>query len=254
MENQSGKSYRADPRAANNKNAIKKSYLITIPHPVFRRLRKKTTPLTSPSSFTREQVEKVFFDAAQRPVYGDKRNQHHACGVDLEQMAIFMEYHKPRPGSPADADRKIHFHVAVQAKRSFRFLPLKRAIRARARLETHWSCDHEGYFSALKYCALPSPTKVQADLDPEPRLWAKGGTRKPLFEACQEPVTIAALTKRREKAVAQALEEGRSEPRPTDMDLYAAIVKGGFRNTPDDQHAWKKLVAHLKDSSPSLYM
>jgi len=37
------------------------------------------------------------------------------------------------------------------------------------------------------------------------------------------------------------------------MDLYAAIVSGGFRNTADDQFAWKRLVAHLKETAPSLY-
>ena len=67
-QSQPGKLHRADPRATNNKHAINKSYLITIPHPVVRRLRKKTTPLASPSSFTREQIEKVFLAAAQRPL------------------------------------------------------------------------------------------------------------------------------------------------------------------------------------------
>jgi hypothetical protein len=59
--------------------------------------------------------------------------------------------------------------------------------------------------------------------------------------------------KRREMAMKFALEEGKAEPRPTEMDMYAAIVNGGFKNTPDDQFAWKRLVSHLKQTSPPLY-
>ena len=96
---------------------------------------------------------------------------------------------------------KVHYHIALQASRSFRFRPMKRAIRFRHCLETNWSCEHDGYYSALRYCALPSPKKALHELDPHPRLWAKGGLHMPLFEACQEPVTVAAIQKRRENVV-----------------------------------------------------
>ena len=242
----------------NNSTLIKKTYLVTIPslRPVRpdKRLRRKTavagSDLRCPSSFTRADIERIFLDAARKPAY---ENQQHSSSVEMEQMAIFLEHHKPGEGSKPDEKGKPHFHVAVQANRSFRFAPLKRAIRAACGLETHWSSAHSGYHSALRYCALPSPKKPQADLDPKPRLWAQSGVHKPLFEACEEPVTIAAINALRERRVRAALEEGKSEPRPTDMDLYAEIVKGGFRNTQDDQHACKRLIAHLKATSSSLY-
>ena len=266
-----------DPRVTKANDVIKSVYLVTIPHPrgvgvkPTRRLRVKTKmvkptrrlsaktklgqpttlpPLRAPSEFSRADIERAFLDAAQRPVYEDSRNQGQAGGVELEQMAVFMELHKPQPGSQG---RKPHYHVALQAKRSFRFLPIKRAIRTRNGLETNWSTEHSGYFSALRYGALPSPTKPMSELDPEPRLWSRTGAHKPLFEACQEPATAAATQKRRELAVKKALEEGKAEPRVTEMDLYAAIAKGGFRNSPDDRSAKWKLIAHLKETSPPLY-
>jgi hypothetical protein len=210
---------------------MKKTYLVTIPCPrpvrPTKRCRQKTTlhapDLQSPSSFSHADIERIFLEAARNPVYeGPQRN----ASVEMEQMAIFLEHHKLGEGSGPDEERKPHFHIAVQAKRSFRFAPLKRAIRAASGLETHWSCGHSGYHSALRYCALPSPTKPQTELDPKPRLWAQRGPHKPLFEACQEPVTIAAINAKRERRVKAALEEGKCEPRPTDMDLYAEIVKG----------------------------
>ena len=41
-------------------------------------------------------------------------------------------------------------------------------------------------------------------------------------------------------------EAGSQSQRPTEMDLYAVIVKNGFRNTPDDSNAASRLVAFLK--------
>ena len=251
-----------DPRIT-KEQPQKRVYLVTIPHPhawtPSGRLRQKTplpdgaaAPLAAPSDFDRAGIEKAFRDASQRLVY-DSAYQGGRFTVELEQMAIFMELHKPKPGSAPDAPRLPHFHVALQAKRSFRFLPFKRALRAHYNLATHWSCDHTMYFSAVRYGALPSPEKTVAELDPEPRLWASVGRHKPLMEACEEPVTAAAIQKRRENQVKKALEVGKDEPRATEMDLYAAIVSGGYRNTPDDRLAWKRLIAHLKDTAPALY-
>ena len=256
-------SVKVDPRVTKKQDDMKRVYLVTFPHPRTsedppRRIRQKTASpaardLASPSRFDRAAIEEVFVGASQRLVYELPQHQRRNGTVELEQMAIFMEYHQPRPNDAADAPRLPHFHIAIQAKRSFRFMPFKRALRVHYKMATHWSCAHPGYFSALRYCAFPSPTKPQAELDPEPRLWAASGRHKPLFESCQEPFTAAATQKRREDKFKAALEAGKSEPRVTEMDLYSAIVLGGFRNTPDDCHAWRRLVAQLKVASPSLY-
>ena len=249
-----------DPRVKKDGNAIKKVYLVTIPHPrrvPGRRVRSKSkpapqvAPLNQPGQFSRPDIEKIFLDAAAHPMHEGHRS--YTGSVDLQQMAIFMELHKPDPAAGVGAVRNIHYHIALQAARSFRFQPVKRAIRLRHGLETNWSCDHEGYHSAVGYGALPSPEKPQAELDPQPRLWAKHGIHTPLLQACEEPVTMAAIQKRRERAVMKASEGGKADPRPTQMDLYAAIVGAGIKNTPDSPHGATKLIAHLKKTSFQLY-
>ena len=238
---------------------IRRVYLVTIPHPQAwtsaRRLQRKTSqdtgiPLASPSMLDHAAVERAFLDAARHLVYDGPNNQWHNGAVELERLAIFKELHKPAPKSDV---RLPHYHVALQAKRSFRFLPFKRALRVHHQLATHWSCDHGAFYSTVRYCALPGPKKPQPELDPEPRLWSAKLDGKSLFELCQEPVTAAALQQRHEKKVRAALEVGKPEPKATEMDLYAAIVKGGFRNTPDDRHACLRLIAYLKDTAPALY-
>ena len=250
---------RVDPRIQVDAGLLKKVYLVTFPHPrtpTRARLYGKTPEghgakevLRRPAQFTRADIVKCILDAAEKPVYDAAKHQHHQGSVDIERMVVFMERHKPG----RDGARNIHYHVALQGARSFRFAPLKRAIRSRYSLETHWSTEHEAYFSAVRYGALPSERKPVEELDPQPELWAKAGVHQPLFEACQQPVTFAAIQKRRENAVKRALEAGKPEPRPTQMDLYAAIVGAGIRNTADDQHAATKLIEQLRTASPSLY-
>ena len=263
-----GKQPQLDPRIERDGHGIKKIYLVTFPRirviqglscpTVRRRLRGKTStgqvPLRSPSNFTREEIEEIMLDAASRPMYEDSRNQHHQKGVVLQKMGIFLELHKSEDDTSTFAScRDPHYHVALQGERSFRYLPMKKAIRVRRGFETHWSCTHDGYWSAVRYCAVKSPKKPQEELDPQPRLWARSGSHPPLLQACEEPVTAAAIIQRRRNAVVKAEEKGKAEPRVTEMDLYAAIVEGGFRNTPDDQHAWRKLITHLKETSAALY-
>ena len=141
----------ADPRVKKDCNAIKKAYLVTIPHPrkvLAKRVGKKTPPRPYPGQFSREDIERIFLDSAVHPMYDSAGG--HAGSVELKQMAIFMELHKPDPDAAPDQVGKVHFHIALQAQRSFRFQPMKRAIRLRHGLETHWSCDHPGYFSAIR--------------------------------------------------------------------------------------------------------
>ena len=255
-----GKQPPPDVRIKKDPAAVKKVYLVTAPHPhkrTLKRLRGKTSQpafsIARPADFDRADIEKAFLDAAARPVYADSRNRHQQVKVDLERMAIFLELHKSKGQGPSGSQRMPHYHVALQATRSFRFAPLKLALRQRYGLATDWSCTHDGYWSALRYGAFPSPKKPRSELDPQPRLWAKSGAHPALLEACEEPVTVAATRQRRLNAAMAAAEKGKPAPRPTEMDLYAVIVDKGFRNTPDDQHACKKLIAYLKESSPSLF-
>ena len=239
---------------------MKQVYMVTIPHPrtTRRRLRVKTTPppltlLRSPAEFDHAAIERAILDSAARPVYDNPGQVQPASGVPLSMMAIFRELHQDSAAAGGEPCRKPHYHIVLKGKRSFRFLPIKRAMRARYGLETNWSWSEEGYHGPLRYCALPSPGKPADELDPSPRLWAATGAHPPLLEACEEPMTVAAIKAKRERAMIRASEEGKPDPRPTLMDLYAAVVQAGFRNTPDDQHAAGKLIQHLKGTSMSLY-
>ena len=220
-------------------------YLVTLPHPRHANVQPGRPDLRAPDNVSHEDIERAFVDAFARPMYTDAGNQEYfrARGSQtvLKRMVIFKESH----ATGADGLRHAHFHVAIQGSASFRFAPYKRALLERHGLATHWGCSHEGYWSAVRYGALPSEKKPAAELDSRPRAWSHIGEHPRIFDAAQEPTTAAALRRRREVAVAAAAEAGRREPRPAEMDLYAVIVAQGFRNTPDDPHAAKRLVHHL---------
>ena len=239
---------------------LKQVYLVTIPHPrtAKKRLSVKTSPpplplIRSPAEFDHAGIERAVLDSAASPVYDNPGQVPPVGGVPLDMMAIFRELHQADAAVGVEPYRKPHYHIVIKGKRSFRFLPIKRAMRARHGLETNWSWGEEGYHGPLRYCAVPSPAKPAAELDPSPRLWAASGTHPPLIEACEEPMTLAAIKAKREKAIIRASEEGKSDPRPTLMDLYAAVVQAGFRNAPDDQYAAEKLIQYLKGTSLSLF-
>ena len=64
----------------------------------------------------------------------------------------------------ADGQDHAHDHVAVLAAASFRFGAVKLALLQRYGLASHWSCTHTGYWSAVRYCCMPSPKKPKAAL------------------------------------------------------------------------------------------
>ena len=57
-------------------------------------------------------------------------------------MAIFLELHKPQPGVQSGVARQPHYHVALQATRSFRFLPMKRATGSCEKKSRRLSARH----------------------------------------------------------------------------------------------------------------
>ena len=93
---------------------------------------------------------------------------------------------------------------------------------------------------------MPSPKKPLACLDPTPELWDAGGSHPPVLDCCYEPVTAKALEAKRRKIVNEAVEAAKHEPRITDLDVWALVVRCGVRNTPDNRNAWMQLVAYAK--------
>jgi hypothetical protein len=147
----------------------------------------------------------------------------------------------------------VHYHVALKAAASFRFVPVKRVLRVKHGLASHWSTSHDGMWSAIRYGNIPSPTKPQHALDPEPLVWSRQEPLPSLFDLAQEPVTAGALKRRREQKVKAAAAAGKQEPKATEMDLYAIIAKQGIRNTRDHSSAEDDLIKYLKEyGSPSV--
>ena len=228
---------RAEEGRGNNK-----VYLVTIPHP-----HSMQHGLRAPAGYDRKQMVCVMQDVFARPVYdaSDVANQARPrSGVPLERLCVFQERH---------ASGELHYHIAVTAARSFRFMAYKRALLQRWGLASHWS-GHDGYWSCVRYGYLPTPKKPQCSLDPRPEAWQREGEHPPLSQVAQEPNTALALQGRREAAVKALAEKGKAAPRASEMDLYAIIADQGFRNTPDDRTAHKRLALYCKEHcSPEIY-
>jgi hypothetical protein len=169
-------------------------------------------------------------------VYQDLMNRVRNAGVPVAALAVFRELHKPGPDSVAHA----HFHVALRAADKFRFMPVKRSLMAHHGLASHWS-THDGYWSALRYCYMPSPSKPMPTLDRRPLLWAAGGEHPPIETAINEAMTAGAIAARRAAMEMAAAEQGTTAPKVTEVDIYPLVIQQGFRNGPDYRHADKDL-------------
>ena len=222
-------------------DARKRVYLVTFPHPK----QEKSSDglrLVAPENHTRQQMLDIFRQCADKPEYTDARNILICSQVSIEHVAVFQEFHKEAEDGVAHA----HFHIAVRAL-PFRYLPMKRALMKRHGLASHWSCTHDGYWSALRYGAMPSPSKPASALDPEPLLWSFAGTHPEIQESIHEPLTARATQQRRQALDTKAAETGKSAPKITDLDVYPIIVQKGFRNSADYPHANLDLIQHVKE-------
>jgi hypothetical protein len=74
------------------------------------------------------------------------------------------------------------------------------------------------------------------------------GEHPPLEEACEEPTTWKAIQRRRELRVQAASEEGKAEPRPTELDVWPLIVKNNIRNSADNAEAYLRLAQVARQS------
>ena len=217
------------------------AYLITFPHPV-RKLSACGVPLVAPSSFTKRELAAKVEDAFAHP---DSRNPASAgaAPVPLRRMGVWREWHAQTVGGACFQ----HDHTAALSGVSFRYLPVKRALLQRHGLASHWS-QHTGYSSIVRYLAVPSPKKPAAALDHDPYLWDATGAHPPLVDCVYAPVTAKALEAKRRKLVNAACEAGSKDPRATDLDVWALVVRTGIRNTDDDRAAYLRLVAYAKEN------
>jgi len=222
-----------------DETARKAVYLVTAPHPR-QEVSSNGVRLVAPESLTKEAVLEAFLSACAEPNYVDARSIRNSPRVVVKWAGVFREYHKDDDEGTPHA----HDHIPVLAMGNFRFLPVKRALLLRHGLATHWSCTHEGYWSAMRYVAFPSEKKPRAALDAKPLLWPD--THPQVSECIHEPLTAAALRSRRLAADHRAAEEGRCAPRITELDVWPVVVQHNFRDTSDVPTAHLQLIAWAK--------
>ena len=189
---------------------VKKVYLVTFPHPTADGLR-------APGSMARSEV----WAALERAV--ETTNAARATPLQLVQGAVFREKH---------GHGEVHDHVCVLADRTFRFGPVKTALREGSQLASHWSTSHEGYHSCVAYCYVPSPPKKPAsELDKDYYLWPPD-RHPPLSEVSRPPFRVAAAwAAHREKARLKQADEGKPE-RFDEMDLWPIVVRENIMEGP----------------------
>lgn len=219
-------------------------YLMTVSHPQAHRSSCGVV-LRAPDTFSREWLRDAVIDAFAHPVFEDLGNRAQSTTnlASLVKMRIFKEFHKV----DANGVVHVHYHVVIKAQAKFRFMPIKRALLQRHGIATHWSTSHSEFWSAVRYCCVPSPKKAESSLDKQSLPWSASGVHADLFEEAQEPATAKALQKRRESKVLDAAASGSSEPRPSEIDVWPLIVMHNIRNTDDNREAHLQLVQKAKE-------
>ena len=105
------------------------------------------------------------------------------------RLGVFREWH----ALDSEGKRYEHDHTAVLGATAFRFQAIKRALLQRHGLASHWSITHDGYWSCIRYCAMPTPKKPALCLDGQPALWdARGVHPNIILDCCHEPVAAKA--------------------------------------------------------------
>ena len=227
--------------ASEDQQAKRQVFFVTFPH-VQAEFSQCGVRLVSPESLSRAGILQRLRSACAAPLYAHQKSAQDGCAIALSQAAVFRELHKANAAGAVHA----HYHVALKAESSFRFAPVKKAMLQRFGLASHWSCSHTGYWSAIRYCAVPSPTKPLASLDAHPLLWAQAADHPPLHLCCHEPSTAAAMQAKRQRREAQAAETGKKEPKFTEYDLWPIVVESGIRNLPGDRTAHLRLSQYVK--------
>ena len=223
-----------------NSDASREVYLVTLPNT-------HKEGLKTPAAYTREEVRDAVLDCCRSPEGDPAWLASHpgqaASPVGAKKLVVFKEYH-----APVEGVAQVHYHVALHLEKKSRFSTFKRALLNRYQLASHWSCSHTGYWSAVHYGARATPKKQQTALDPAPVAWCSTGEHPPLSAASREPTTARALEKRREAREQAEGEKGKPEPRVEEVDMWPIVVRSGIRNSPDDPHAVRKLIAYAKTS------
>jgi hypothetical protein len=131
----------------------------------------------------------------------------------VKKLVVFKEAH---------SDRTVHFHVAVCLFQSRTWRAVKRTLRERDHLPSHFSVTHTQFWSAVRYGHIPTVKKP--DVDPDPYPWTADGTELDLFAESQRPFNATMWKRRREEAVREAAADPRKKLRRFGKLDFTAIV------------------------------
>ena len=231
--------------AGTENSAKRQVYLVTLPHPR-RSVSSSGRQLVAPGSLSKTDVLNKFLDACAAPMYADGRMLSNPQPVPIKLAGLWRELHQ----EDLEGQAYPHDHVPVLAERQFRFNPVKKALLERHGLASHWSCSHDGCWSAIRYLVYESPDKSAEALDNDPVLFAAAGSHPSLEECCHEPLTAAALRSRRLRADHAAAGKGSASARVTELDIFPLVVQNGFgqQKGDDDQEAALRLISFVKTS------
>ena len=133
------------------------------------------------------------------------------------QFSVFLEMHSGEVPQP-------HLHAVVQTSRVARWGGVVGYLR-RKRVRVHVSAGHRMYFSAFRYCVVPSARKPPNALDQTPLL--SRGHQDPAIAAMKPPTADAVEA----RSVAADAEGAAKAPRLTKrVELAQAIVALGLRD------------------------
>ena len=143
----------------------------------------------------------------------------------MKKVVVFKEVH---------ADGDVHFHVAVCLSQSRTWQNVKRTLRQRDHLPSHFSVTHTQFWSVVRYGFIPTVNKP--DVDPEPAVWTcesgqwtRNGEVLDLFGESQRPFNAVVWRRRREEAEkAAASQPGVKVRRFGKLDLTAIILSEGL--------------------------
>ena len=98
-------------------------YLVTVSHPT-QTHSASGIALRAPSSYDHQFLLAALLDACRHPKYDAGNQSKSLGGVRLLRCLVAAEYHKTN----GSGDQRRHYHVALQAFNSFRFIAVKRAL------------------------------------------------------------------------------------------------------------------------------
>ena len=203
------------------KTAVQRVYLITVARVLGAKLA-DGRQYKNLQSVDRKTIGMAVLDAFDNPLTtgagttgGRPRAQSEEVESIVTLLVVFRESHR---------DGSIHFHIVVKLSRPYRFVNVKRTLRIRHLLPSHFSCSHTLLWSSLRYGYVATVRKP--DVDDNPWLWTRdwhGFARDQncvdLFDLCQEPWRPDSWRKRRAAADRDQSDKSGKAARYEKLDL-----------------------------------